>query len=70
MDNGAVKHDAGEGINEMAEQVLTQGDSLVGRHHIVPNAVQTQLLTSHVRPMAHRAITGDPLPGLDANLLY
>ncbi|RLQ12742.1 glycine dehydrogenase, partial [Micromonospora sp. BL1] len=40
VDNGAVKHDAGERINELAEQVLTQVDSLLGRHHIVPNAVQ------------------------------
>ncbi|MDI4740388.1 hypothetical protein MJN54_35475, partial [Salmonella enterica subsp. enterica serovar Kentucky] len=44
--------------NELAEQVLTQVDGLLGRHHIVPNAVQTQMLTSHVRAMAHRSIQG------------
>ncbi|EBG6829525.1 TPA_asm: glycine dehydrogenase [Salmonella enterica subsp. enterica serovar Cerro] len=68
VDNGAVKHDAGERINELAEQVLTQVDGLLGRHHIVPNAVQTQMLTSHVRAMAHRSITGEPLPEVDASL--
>ncbi|MDI5303939.1 glycine dehydrogenase, partial [Salmonella enterica subsp. enterica serovar Anatum] len=35
---------------------------------IVPNAVQTQMLTSHVRAMAHRSITGEPLPEVDASL--
>ncbi|MEA7548802.1 helix-turn-helix domain-containing protein, partial [Salmonella enterica subsp. enterica serovar Anatum] len=41
---------------------------MLGRHHIVPNAVQTQMLTSHVRAMAHRSITGEPLPEVDASL--
>ncbi|EBG0083070.1 glycine dehydrogenase [Salmonella enterica subsp. enterica] len=68
VDNGAVKHDAGERINKLAEQVLTQVDGLLGRYHIVPNAVQTQMLTSHVRAMAHRSITGEPLPEVDASL--
>ncbi|EKT5473616.1 glycine dehydrogenase, partial [Salmonella enterica subsp. enterica serovar Montevideo] len=29
---------------------------------------QTQMLTSHVRAMAHRSITGEPLPEVDASL--
>ena len=32
------------------------------------NAVQEQMLTSHVRAMAHRSVTGEPLPEVDASL--
>ena len=36
------------------------------RHNIIPNAVQEQMLTSHVRAMAHRSVTGEPLPEVEA----
>lgn len=41
---------------------------LLKRHDIIPNAVQEQMLTSHVRAMAHRSITGEPLPEVEASL--
>jgi PRD domain protein (TIGR03582 family) len=41
---------------------------LLSQHNITPNAVQQQMLTSHVRAMAHRSVTGEPLPEVDASL--
>ncbi|MFP9230008.1 glycine dehydrogenase [Pectobacterium cacticida] len=52
----------------LAEHMLTRVYSLLGKHSIVPNAVQQQMLSSHVRAMAHRSITGEPLPEVDASL--
>ena len=52
----------------LAERMLTQVYSLLGHHNIVPNAVQQQMLTSHVRAMAHRSVTGEPLPEVEADL--
>nr|VUD32798.1 putative cytoplasmic protein [Raoultella sp. NCTC 9187] len=48
----------------MLQQVYT----LLGRRNIIPNTVQEQMLTSHVRAMAHRSISGEPLPEVDASL--
>jgi PRD domain protein (TIGR03582 family) len=42
--------------------------ALLSRRNIIPNAVQEQMLTSHVRAMAHRSISGEPLPEVDASL--
>ena len=64
MNNGAVNNDAGR----LADNMLAQVYSLLARHNIIPNAVQEQMLTSHVRAMAHRSITGEPLPEVDASL--
>lgn len=52
----------------LAERMLAQVYALLGRHNISPNAVQQQMLTSHVRAMAHRSVTGEPLPEVDASL--
>jgi len=52
----------------LAERMLTQVYTLLGHHNITPNAVQQQMLTSHVRAMAHRSVTGEPLPEVDASL--
>lgn len=50
--------------NTMLEQVYYQ----LARHNIIPNDVQQQMLTSHVRAMAHRSVTGEPLPEVEADL--
>lgn len=64
-------NDAGEGAEHtanLAERMLTQVYTLLSHHNITPNAVQQQMLTSHVRAMAHRSVTGEPLPEVDASL--
>ncbi|MGY6031325.1 PRD domain-containing protein [Phytobacter sp. AG2a] len=64
-------NDAGDWAEQtatLAERMLTQVYALLGHHGIVPNAVQQQMLTSHVRAMAHRSVTGEPLPDVDASL--
>lgn len=53
---------------ELADRMLAQVYALLSEHHIIPNAVQEQMLTSHVRAMAHRSVTGEPLPEVDASL--
>ena len=71
MNNGAVINDAGEQteqIGQLADRMLPQVYALLRRHHIIPNAVQEQMLTSHVRAMALRSVTGEPLPEVDASL--
>lgn len=52
----------------LAERMLMQVYTLLSHHNIVPNAVQQQMLTSHVRAMAHRSVTGEPLPEVEADL--
>ncbi len=56
----------------LANTMLEQVYSLLARHNIipndVPNDVQRQMLTSHVRAMAHRSVTGEPLPEVEADL--
>ncbi len=52
----------------LAERMLTQVYALLSANGITPNAVQQQMLTSHVRAMAHRSVTGEPLPEVDASL--
>jgi PRD domain protein (TIGR03582 family) len=64
-------NDAGDGAQltaTLAERMLTQVYTLLSHHNIVPNAVQQQMLTSHVRAMAHRSVTGEPLPEVEADL--
>lgn len=57
-----------EQSRQLADRMLLWIDELLQRHNIIPNAVQTQMLTSHVRAMAHRSVTGEPLPEVDAGL--
>ncbi len=52
----------------LAERMLAQVYALLSDQNITPNAVQQQMLTSHVRAMAHRSVTGEPLPDVDASL--
>lgn len=64
-------NDAGDGAEQtasLAGLMLTQVYTLLRQHNITPNAVQQQMLTSHVRAMAHRSVTGEPLPEVDASL--
>ncbi|MCL2892260.1 glycine dehydrogenase [Brenneria tiliae] len=72
MHNGAVMNENGsreaEQSRQLADRMLLWIDELLRRHNIIPNAVQTQMLTSHVRAMAHRSVTGEPLPEVDADL--
>ncbi|MBB3324739.1 glycine dehydrogenase [Atlantibacter sp. RC6] len=71
MNNGAVINDGGAQaaqIGDLAERMLAQVYALLRHHHIIPNAVQEQMLTSHVRAMAHRSVTGEPLPEVDVSL--
>jgi PRD domain protein (TIGR03582 family) len=71
VNNGAVIHDVGEQAaqtEQLADKMLQQVYALLSRHNIVPNDVQEQMLTSHVRAMAHRSISGEPLPEVDASL--
>jgi PRD domain protein (TIGR03582 family) len=53
---------------QLAGTMLSQVFDLLRSHNIIPNDVQEQMLTSHVRAMAHRSITGEPLPEVDASL--
>ena len=64
-------NDAGDGAEQtasLAGHMLTQVYTLLSQHNITPNAVQQQMLTSHVRAMAHRSVAGEPLPEVDASL--
>ncbi|SBY27273.1 putative cytoplasmic protein [Klebsiella pneumoniae] len=71
VNNGAVINDVEEQAAQterLADKMLQQVFALLSRHDIVPNDVQEQMLTSHVRAMAHRSISGEPLPEVDASL--
>ncbi len=53
---------------QLAGTMLEQVFTLLRHHNIIPNDVQVQMLTSHVRAMAHRSVTGEPLPDVEADL--
>ncbi len=68
-----LKPSTPEAIQALADKVMNQSRGPAGvyalpRHHIAANAVQEQMLTSHVRAMAHRSVTGEPLPEVEAEL--
>lgn len=54
--------------SQLADTMLQQVFALLARHRIIPNEVQVQMLTSHVRAMAHRSVTGEPLPEVEPEL--
>ncbi|VUS22073.1 hypothetical protein SB6419_00064 [Klebsiella spallanzanii] len=71
VNNGAVTHVPEEQATlteRLADEMLQQVFALLSRRNIVPNDVQEQMLTSHVRAMAYRSISGEPLPEVDASL--
>lgn len=55
-------------LQALTEKVLAQIKALYARHGIQPDAVQEQMLVSHVRAMASRSLTGEPLPEVDESL--
>ncbi|ROR13532.1 glycine dehydrogenase [Erwinia sp. JUb26] len=69
MSNGTLSAtERSDEIQALAEQVMTQIAGLFAERTIVPNAVQQQMLTSHVKAMALRSLTGEPLPEVEAEL--
>lgn len=69
MNNSAVQNRASDNdIEALAEQVMKQIAQLFNAEAIYPNAVQQQMLASHVRAMALRSLTGEPLPDVEAEL--
>ncbi|PWC09549.1 glycine dehydrogenase [Brenneria roseae subsp. americana] len=72
MNNGAVMNKTGsreaEQSEQLADRMLVWIGELLKRHNITPNGVQKQMLVSHVRAMAHRSVTGEPLPDVEASL--
>ncbi|WP_105624332.1 glycine dehydrogenase [Cronobacter malonaticus] len=69
MNNGAVMNNAGcqhaDETATLAGRMLDEVYALLERHQITPNDVQRQMLSSHVRAMAHRSVTGEPLPEVE-----
>lgn len=57
-----------QAIQALADKVMAQIAELFIARKIIPNAVQQQMLTSHVRAMALRSLTGEPLPEVEAEL--
>ncbi|PIJ52042.1 glycine dehydrogenase [Erwinia sp. OLTSP20] len=70
MSNGAVAVDSAtqQEIQILAGRVMTQIAQLFSARGIQPDAVQQQMLTSHVRAMALRSVTGEALPEVEAGL--
>lgn len=70
MNNGAVKvSEAGSTeATQLTQRVLEFINALFESRNITPNDVQQQMLTSHVRAMAHRSLTGEPLPEVEESL--
>ncbi|POW58967.1 glycine dehydrogenase [Candidatus Pantoea alvi] len=67
--NGAsVRQATPEEIQALTDKVMAQIAAIYAQHDIAPNAVQQQMLASHVRAMALRSLTGEPLPEVEAEL--
>lgn len=49
-------------------QLLDDITAMLGEENIYTNAVQQQMLESHIRAMVLRSITGEPLPEVDKSL--
>ncbi|MGQ3905935.1 glycine dehydrogenase [Mixta calida] len=69
MNNIAEQKSASDAeIAALAERVMKQIEALFTAEAIYPNAVQQQMLASHVRAMALRSLTDEPLPEVEAEL--
>ncbi len=55
-------------IQALADKVMGQIAGLFAARNIMPNVVQQQMLASHVRAMALRSLTGEPLPEVEEEL--
>ncbi|CNE51227.1 PRD domain-containing protein [Yersinia nurmii] len=73
MNDGAVsvntenKLDVDDGI-EKTQWLLADIMTMLNAENIYTNDVQQQMLTSHIRAMVLRSITGEPLPEVDKSL--
>ncbi|ENA3447037.1 glycine dehydrogenase [Yersinia enterocolitica] len=65
--NAAEDHGMKEAII-ITERVLAEITAMLNAENIFTNAVQQQMLTSHIRAMVLRSITGEPLPEVDKSL--
>ncbi|ATM94274.1 PRD domain protein, EF_0829/AHA_3910 family [Yersinia frederiksenii] len=52
----------------ITERVLAEITAMLNAENIFTNAVQQQMLTSHIRAMVLRSITGEPLPEVEKSL--
>ncbi|WP_432761934.1 glycine dehydrogenase [Serratia plymuthica] len=52
----------------ITDQVLADITAMLNAEDIYTNAVQQQMLESHIRAMVLRSITGEPLPEVDKSL--
>ncbi len=52
----------------LTERVLAEITAMLNAENIFTNDVQQQMLTSHIRAMVLRSITGEPLPEVDKSL--
>lgn len=68
MNNTSAPETEDDAANRQVEQVLAQIHALLCGAAIVPNAVQQQMLASHIRAMVMRSRTGEPLPEVDREL--
>ncbi|WP_411705200.1 glycine dehydrogenase [Edaphovirga cremea] len=73
MNDGAESANAATDSNtavaiEITERVLTEITAMLNGENIYPNAVQKQMLDSHIRAMVFRSLTGEPLPDVDKSL--
>lgn len=55
-------------VEQLTEKVLSEIHVIYQTNNIVPNDVQLQMLHSHVKAMAWRSLTGEPLPEVEAEL--
>jgi PRD domain protein (TIGR03582 family) len=65
VNNGAVMVNEAEELTTRIQDFIY---ALFKSKHITPNAVQEQMLASHVKAMAHRSLTGEPLPEVEESL--
>lgn len=65
--NKVEQADIGE-ATAITSQVLADISAMLSAENIYTNAVQQQMLESHVRAMVLRSITGEPLPEVDKSL--
>ncbi|MEN4537879.1 glycine dehydrogenase [Pantoea agglomerans] len=67
--NGVPVYEAApEKVQQLANSVMTQIAAIYQQQGIQPNAVQQQMLQSHVGAMASRSLSGEPLPEVEAEL--
>nr|WP_208757874.1 PRD domain-containing protein [Yersinia aleksiciae] len=52
----------------ITERVLAEITAMLNAENIFTNDVQQQMLSSHIRAMVLRSITGEPLPEVDKSL--